>query len=190
LPCGGGRVTRHLVKFLPEAAIHVAELDKRNEDFVVRTFGATPIAAAADFSKGPLRTFDLVFVGSLLTHLPANRFAAALRWFMAALALDGLLVVTTHGRRGDYCERTINRHIDPALWDAVGRSRDETGFGYVETERNAAGSYGFSLATPSWVLRLVENEPTCRVLGFHEAAWSDHQDALILQRRPVAGPYV
>ena len=186
LPCGGGRVTRHLVKFLPEATIYVAELDKRNEDFVARTFGVTPIAAPADFSKTPPRTFDLVFVGSLLTHLPKERFAAALRWFTAALAPDGLLVATISGRRADHCERTMNRYIDPPLWDAAGNSRDATGFGYVETERNAAGSYGFSLAAPSWVLRLVETEPRCRILGFHEAAWGDHQDALILQRRALA----
>jgi hypothetical protein len=91
-----------------------------------------------------------------------------------------------HGRQADNWERTILHHIDPRLWSKVERAWKEHGFGYVETERNAAGSYGYNLTAPSWVLNLVENDPSCRVLGFEEAAWNDHQDAIILQRRPSA----
>lgn len=185
LPCGAGRVTRHLISFFPDAEIYVAELDKRCEAFVVETFGARPFAASPDFAEPPTRAFDLIFVGSLLTHLPAERFAAAVRWFMAALASDGLLVATTHGRRADHCERAMNRHIDPVVWDKTSRAMALDGFGYVETERNAAGSYGYNLAAPSWVLRLIEKDPDFRVVGFHEAAWAEHQDAVVVQRKSL-----
>lgn len=31
LPCGGGRITRHLMKFLPESEIFVADIDQEKE---------------------------------------------------------------------------------------------------------------------------------------------------------------
>ena len=43
LPCGGGRVTRHLIKLLPDAELFVSDLDKALEDFSVRKFGGATI---------------------------------------------------------------------------------------------------------------------------------------------------
>src|SRR5258708_15366287 len=43
LPCGGGRVTRHLKAFLPEAKLFVGDLNKQKEAFVVSKFGAATI---------------------------------------------------------------------------------------------------------------------------------------------------
>jgi SAM-dependent methyltransferase len=185
LPCGGGRVTRHLACFFPEAALFVGELDKLNEAFVAETFRAARVAPGAGFGMPPERTFDLIFVGSLLTHLDADKFATAVDWFIRALADDGILVLTTHGRRADHCERVFNRYIGPALWGPVLDLHARTGFGYVETEQTEAGSYGFSLSAPSWIMRLLEREPSVHIIGFHEGAWDQNQDVLALQKRSI-----
>jgi len=185
LPCGAGRITRHLSAFFYDSKIFVAELDKQKEAFVVEKFGATPIRTTADFSLDPDRRFDLVFVGSLLTHLNAASFERALEWFIKAVADDGVLVFTTHGRRHDFVERKIHRTLDLRRWNTVANDYAQTGFGYIETESKADSSYGISWSAPSWIMRLLENDPRIRIVAFQEAAWDNHQDVVVLQRRPL-----
>ena len=98
LPCGGGRVTRHLRVFLSEATLFVGDIDPVKVDAVCTQFSAYPIDAG-NFRGPPQRRFDLIWVGSSLTHLDENAVRSALRWFADALAVDGLAVVTLHGRR-------------------------------------------------------------------------------------------
>ena len=98
LPCGGGRVTRHLVKFFPDLTIYVSEAEKPKEEFVSSHFKLPKFQAPIDFVGAPSTHFDLIFVGSLLTHLDRNLFKAALDYFVTALNPNGLLVVTLHGR--------------------------------------------------------------------------------------------
>ena len=110
LPCGGGRVTRHLIKLLPDAELFVSDLDKGLEDFTVNQFGGTTIDAGRDFDVAPPRSFDLIFVGSLVTHLDAPMFERALNWFTNALSPEGVLVLTTAGRRAEFLQRTVIRY--------------------------------------------------------------------------------
>jgi len=60
--------------------------------------------------------------------------------------------------------------------------------GMVVFDHREGASYGFCLTAPSWVLQLAEQR-SARILGYQEAAWSDHQDVLVLQQTPLDGPY-
>jgi len=73
-------VTRHLRAFFPDADLFVSDLDKRGECFAAETFAARPIEAAPDFATSLARSFDLIFCGSLPTHLPERRFVNAFDW--------------------------------------------------------------------------------------------------------------
>jgi SAM-dependent methyltransferase len=187
LPCGAGRVTRHLAAFFPRAELYISDLDKAGECFVADNFGATAITATSDFSSPPPMRFDLIFVGSLLTHFDEPTFGTALKWFCQALAPDGLLIVTTHGRRADHIEANLHHHIG-ARWDRVREDCANSGFGFAATEERGGRSYGYSLSRPSWVLRAVEACTGVRILGYQEAAWADHQDVLSLQRHSLELP--
>jgi SAM-dependent methyltransferase len=189
LPCGGGRVTRHLVKLLPDAELFVSDLDKTLEAFTVSRFGGITIDAGRDFDVAPPREFDLIFVGSLVTHLDAPMFERALDWFKSALSPEGVLILTTAGRRAEFLQRTLIRTLDPAKWSAAGREFAASGFGYIETESHSGRTYGASLSMPSWVMRRIETDPGVRVAGFHEALWDNHQDVVILQKHNMQEPY-
>jgi SAM-dependent methyltransferase len=184
LPCGGGRVTRHLMTFFPESEIFVGELDRRLEDFVLESFGVERFRAPADFSGEPEGQFDLIFVGSLLTHFDEDKFKRALAWFIGALAPGGLLAVTTHGRQHDLRQRNIRQFVPASDWEPAFARYNETGFGYVTYPGQ---DYGLSICKPSWLLGLVESDPSVSIVSFQEAAWNDHQDVLVLQRRTLAG---
>ena len=109
LPCGGGRVTRHLSALFPDAEIYASDLNPHKEEFVVRSLGAKSIPPNPDFARDPDRTFDLIFVGSLVTHFDAEKFKRSVNWFIRALAPDGLLVLTTHGRRHEYMQQKVRQ---------------------------------------------------------------------------------
>ena len=187
LPCGGGRVTRHLKAFLPDAQLFVGDLNKQKEAFVINKFGATTVDPQADFSIAPNRHFDLIFVGSLVTHLGQNQYVRAVRWFADALTPDGLLVFTTHGRRTLHL---FHATFHSAEWRDSLLSYLDTGFAYRPYDPampiDGPSSYGTSLSAPSWVTRLVENDPGVRILSLGEGTWGNNQDVVVLQKRPIA----
>jgi len=184
LPCGAGRVTRHLRAFFPEAEIFVSDLNKNKERFVVNKFGATAIKSDSNFSGEPERTYDLIFAGSLVTHFDEPRFVGAVDWFVRALSSGGILVLTTHGRRHEYTQLNVRQYIDAEIWSAASADFAARGFGYVAYPGQ---DYGLSVTKPSWLMRLVEQRPGVRIVAFHEAAWDYHQDVLVLQKRSLCG---
>jgi SAM-dependent methyltransferase len=174
MPCGCGRVTRHLVKFFPDATILVSEIDKAKQTFAASQFGAQAIDIPADFSGDPRHQCDLIFVGSLFTHLNAAQTTRALGYLLDMLSEDGILLFTTHGRyamtqtpKGRY------RSLERRLWRGFMRR----GFGYQGDNR-----YGTSVMAPSWVLAVLETFANARVLGHRELGWARHQDVFIVQK--------
>jgi hypothetical protein len=91
------------------------------------------------------------------------------------------LIVTTHGRRADFIETNVHRHLG-SRWTDVRETWINSGFAFAETERRDGLSYGFSFTRPFWVVGAAETLPGMRILGYQEAAWGDHQDVLSLQR--------
>ena len=177
LPCGHGRILRVLRAAFPEAAVTACDTDRRGVDFCAATFGAEPVYSVEDPAAIPVRgPFDLVWVGSLLTHLDAPRWPGFLAKFRSLLAPDGVCVVTTHGlgavefirgRRGDYGV------ADPAK---LLRHYERYGFAYQPYQ--AGGGYGVSLAKVGWVAEQVQKLPDTRVVLVTEKGWHNHQDVV------------
>src|SRR5437016_1497182 len=70
LPCGHGRVSRILRSRFPGANLTVCDIDRDGVDFCVNRLGARGVYSCADFDKLDLgELFDLIWVGSLITHL-------------------------------------------------------------------------------------------------------------------------
>ena len=180
-PCGGGRVTRHLVKFFPDSEISVSDIERRKQAAVVAQFGVNAIDCPPDFSAPLPERYDLIFVGSLLSHLDQRTFLRALDFFIAGLAPEGVLVLTTVGRytaTATSAETAWRHPIARAI-----RAMNRSGFGYLELDRTRYGvSYGATFAAPSWIMRLIEGRADVMVLGYKERAWDDNQDALIIQK--------
>lgn len=183
LPCGHGRVLRFLRPAFPRAEFTACDLNRDGVEFCARVLGAAPLHSAADPAQiATTATFDLIWCGSLLTHLPRTAGEAFFRFFDRALAPGGVLVVTLHGR---HCEaqltdgrRTVD--LDPAQTGELLAQYRRDGFGYVDY-RGQRG-YGFSLMHPSWVLANLLPCGRWRLLGYHEHGWDARQDVLVLQK--------
>ncbi|HET6573563.1 MAG TPA: class I SAM-dependent methyltransferase, partial [Fimbriiglobus sp.] len=97
LPCGYGRVLRALRAAFPDAAVTACDLNRGGVDFCA-TLGAAPADSADPIDRaGITGPFDLIWCGSLLTHLDRPGWDEFLTFFHRVLAPGGVCVVTTHG---------------------------------------------------------------------------------------------
>ena len=100
LPSGHGRVLRWIKAEFPDARLGAGDIDHDGVDFCAATFGATPVYGHEDPADIEIDApYELIWCGSLFTHLPPERWEGFLALFERALVPEGLLVFTTHGRR-------------------------------------------------------------------------------------------
>lgn len=185
LPCGSGRVMRFLVQRFPAAEITACELAADAVKFCARTFGAVPAFSSLDLDDVSLgKTFDLIWCGSLATHLNERGIVALLRLFHRHLAAGGLLIFTTHG---DFVQRRIpTKDFDYGLTDEqierMGIDYPKTGYGFEDYpgEKN----YGVSLTSPEWIRARVGELGGLREVYFKERGWDSHQDVFGFVREP------
>ena len=95
--CGYGRVLRHLPELLPAAKLVACDLDPRAVDFCSREFGAKGIVAPEKPSRLRLPSFDLIWGGSVWTHLPENEGRQLFSALSGSLNPNGILVFSFHG---------------------------------------------------------------------------------------------
>lgn len=175
-PCGHGRVLRVLAAYHPDATCDVGDLNQSGVNFCVQQLGATPVVADRDPAKVKLNPpYDLIWVGSLLTHLPASEWPGFLKLFRAALHPDGVCVMTTHGHA--VADRV---RADPASYGVTNAKKllagyDTAGFGYAPYANSA--EYGISLSKPGWVADAIRAAGGI-VYGLRERGWADHQDSV------------
>lgn len=177
LPCGSGRVLRFLRQRFPEAEITACELTSGPVQFCVRTFGAVPAFSSLNLDQVALRkSFDLIWCGSLATHLNERGIVALLRLFQRHLAPGGMMMFTTHG---DFVVRRIPTRdfeygLASAQIDRIGTAYPQTGYGFEDYPGET--DYGVSLTSPGWIRARVQELGGLREVYFKERGWDNHQD--------------
>jgi SAM-dependent methyltransferase len=178
LPCGHGRVLRHLRETFPDADITACDLRREGVDYCAKTFGAHALYSDEDVENIaiPPDSFDLIWVGSLLTHLRADRWLDFLSLFQSALRFGGLLIFSAHGKEA--FRRTAGGIFDYGVGEpakaAILFGYERFGFGYAD--HATSKTYGHSLSQSCWVLQEIAKFPQLRVVHFAETAWDNHHD--------------
>ena len=153
--------------------------------------------------------FDLIWCGSLLTHLDADGWTGFLELFESLLSPRGLAVFTTNGpftrdmlwlaAQTPPIAPDDNKPLpesDPAYWPRSARgyfdlpddSKEqmlgdyrETGFGYAHYP--GSDGYGLSVASPAWVCCQLERAPALKLVTYVEHGWDKTQDVVACARR-------
>ena len=166
----------------PDAKLVACDISRDAVDFCAQEFGAIPVYSQEDPAAielpGP---FDVIWVGSLFTHVPEPRWIAFLDLLASVLSEDGLLVFTVQGRnvRRQLAVRPARDGTSTeAGVEQIVRGYDEHGFGYADW--SGASGYGTSLNRPSWVTRQIEERPGLRLVGYREIGWG-RQDVVTCQ---------
>lgn len=183
LPCGFGRVTRFLRKAFPSARLTACDLQADGVTFCARTFGAEPVVSANAVGDIPLRgPFDLIWCGSLLTHLREQRCLEFLRFFRGLLAVDGILVVTMHGRATatELASGRSRADLDQSRVAQLLADCGARGFAYVDYAGQS--DYGFSLARRDYLTGHLLSAAELRLVDYQEKGWDSRQDVLCLRR--------
>jgi SAM-dependent methyltransferase len=183
LPSGYGRVLRTLTAAFPEAEVTACDIDRDAVDFCAQALGATPLYSSED----PLQIeakgrYDLIWCGSLQTHLPSGRWGEFLEFFRSVLSPGGLLVFTV---AGDYVARRLTKRehtygLPEESIDGLVGDYSAKGFGYRNYDWSE--DYGISLSSPVGVLTQLARISEWRLISYWERGWNDHQDLIATLR--------
>lgn len=178
--CGHGRVLRWLAARYPRASLTACDVDADGVAFCSRELGADGLVAPVRPAELELpRRYDLIWCGSLLTHLDAADGEALIERLSSALAPGGTLVLTTVGDHGaERMRGGETYHLPPERARAVVAAYERDGFGYADYGGHER--WGVTLTSPAWVRARAHG---LEEVWFGERAWDAHQDVLAFRVR-------
>lgn len=186
LPCGHGRVLRMLRAAYPQAKIHGCDIKEDGVRFCARRFGAAPVVSTGGPAEIKLPgRYDLIWVGSLLTHVDAANWHGFLKLFADHLKNSGVLVFTTLGRTFIRELQQGSRDIAMRDPDAVLRAYRADGFAYQDF--SSTPGYGIAAVRPRWVAQTLESFPELELMAYTEGGWNGRQDSVVC-RRAIRAP--
>lgn len=194
LPCGHGRVLRHLTKLLPDARFDACDLDESGIAFCAETFAARPLSSKEDLTQMQFdTTYDLIWVGSLFTHISHELTSTWLAHLARFLSPRGFLVGTMHGRWSEHVHK-VHPYIAEDRWRTILDGFRQSGYGYSDYHAREShdylhGSYGISLAAPHTIVTDIEQIPGVRLLLYRERGWADHQDVFAIGKPSFSEPW-
>ena len=183
MACGYGRVLRWLAQRMPARRITACEVIPEAVRFCRQEFGARPLLAPLDPNElvFPER-YDLIWVGSLLTHLrpeAAMRFAHRL---VETLNPGGVLVFSS---QGPSCLAQIPMYgfMFADKTEVFREQLDAVGAAFLPYYAHEP-DYGITLLAPAYVRAALpeDGDPPIRLLRHAERGWDNHQDVWSFQR--------
>ena len=183
MACGYGRVLRWLVQLIPPERITACELVDESIRFCHEEFGVEALLSELDLRSMRFpRNYDLIWVGSLFTHLMPGEDIAFLQVLARALNPRGMLLLST---QGPSCLNNI------PMYGSMFRGKTEefraqlkaSGVAYLPYFASNP-NYGIALHTPDYLDRALAGATGERVRRFYyaERGWDDHQDVNGFQR--------
>lgn len=153
--CGCGRLLAALERHFPELRVHGCDVDpaaiawssKRFPRFCLRTNGEWP---PCEF---PSSSFDVIWCGSVFTHIDEAHQDAWLEEFHRLLQPDGLLLASVHGR--------LSWERSPPFWG--NRRLERRGFFFLKSHVDAG-------LHPDWYQMAWHSEAYVRC---HWSRWYD-----------------
>ena len=182
--CGYGRVLRILRATWPLAPITAADLEPDGLAFCMEHFDISGFRSQISPVAIPLaHSFDLIWVGSLVTHLDAPKISGFLNLFSSLLAPGGHVVFTSHGDHmiDRLQSGTCHYDLTPEKSASLLSSYASSGFGY-EDYPNRSG-YGVSATSESWMRHTIAAIPSLRFRAWLPHHWDNHQDVWCCSRQ-------
>jgi SAM-dependent methyltransferase len=168
---GFGRFTRHLTKAIP-GKVTCSDVLPGSNAFVAREFGVHTFESTHDPRALQLKPeYDLIFVLSLFTHLPANMWTPWLQCLERGLAPGGLLVFTTHNEE----DARIRHRV----------SFDASELHFIPTSESPSidgETYGTIFTTRRYVEEAVLSALGHKPLLIRERCFWEGQDAVVVAR--------
>jgi SAM-dependent methyltransferase len=170
---GHGRFTRYLASVMPKERIWAAEILKDAVAFQQEQFGIQALQSTTvpeEFTT-PQR-FDMIFVGSLFTHLPDKTFTRWLKQLYSLLSPGGILVFSVHGE-----------HVIPE-----GATMPESGIYYLASTEVAdldVEDYGATTVTDAYVRKAIQAVTGGSEFQYIYKGLNSYQDVYVISNAPM-----
>ena len=185
-PCGHGRVMRFLKIMFPDAVIVGGEIDSGAVDFCKRTFSAVGFVSTDDFAGIALqRKFDLIWCGSLITHIKEESTVALLDFFYRHLKDGGTCVFTTHGeliRKMIETKEGQSFLMAPGGEEQLLRDYKARGYGFANYRAGQKRDLGTSLTSHARIVEMAQAVGTWKETLYLEHGWHS-QDVCAFTKR-------
>jgi len=191
-PSGYGRVLRFIWGTYRGIDITACDLNHEAVDFCEENFLVHPVYSRENLRELTIdRKFDIIWSGSLLTHLDRQRFVDTIDFYERHLSDNGIVITTTMGRccAHELLHKKRNLGIsDHAAIVRLVETFESDGFSYHPYD--SAQDYGLTLVKPEITASIVYGFPRLRLVAIAEAEWVDFQDVVVLQKMPADTPWI
>jgi SAM-dependent methyltransferase len=180
--CGYGRVVRVLTDRVPASSVWVTDVIGEAVEFCHREFGVNAIADLAARSELD-GTFDVIYLISVLTHLPFDVSNSLIGQLTELLAPGGVLVVTAHGPELLAHPETYGPEF-AAQQGAIASEFEHVGACYRPYSHSKDSSYGVAWHSESYFTAMVADASGGRlaVARYEPRGLGGHQDVYAIRR--------
>jgi SAM-dependent methyltransferase len=190
LPCGFGRALRLFKIAFPNATLCGCDLNIEAVQFCKQEFGVDTVVSNQDFKVTFPHSFDLIWSGSLLTHLDESHATDLLKLFHRSLSPNGLCVFTMFGRAS---EEWLKSRAETYLVTEAGRlgilsGLAKNGYGYADYPWGPG--YGTAVANRERMVEIASAVGDWSFSSFHESAWADQNDVYAFSKSSITKPLI
>ena len=173
---------RLLRERMPPERITACDVVPEAVAFCAHEFGARPLLSDPEFDGVPFESYELIWVGSLVTHLDERLLTKFTSLLPHLLEPGGIALITTHG---DFAIEDVSRYEDrlAPMQATLEEEYRRTGFAFVPYEGRTEGM-GYAFHSPEMLCRAVESASggTLQRLAEWPQGWDHHQDVLVFGR--------
>lgn len=181
--CGYGRVLRFFKAAWPDAAVTVCDLMPDGLAFCMEHFDVCGFRSKVEpVMPSIAHRFDLIWAGSVITHLPADKVRGFITLWRDLLLTGGRMVFTSHGTlvHERLSARSFLYDLTDEAADRVLYEYKSSGFGYADYATTKG--YGVSLNSEAWMRAQVEGLGGLGYVKFIPRLWDNHQDVWCFER--------
>jgi hypothetical protein len=173
---GYGRVARHLRCLFPKAELSFC--DPEGAEFCSNRFNGTTIPPSASFCQLSLpQHYDLIWVGSVFTHLNWEDMSGLFSKLLSSTSNDGVLIASFSGAAALLKAACSDRYRLPnEQWLDICNQYHELGVGWVKTTSGYHPGWGRSLIKIGRILELGKTQDRAKLIMLSEGRWGGLQD--------------
>ena len=186
--CGHGRILRLLQQHVPPHRITGCDVDAEAVWFCSAEFGVKPLVSSWDLRKIRLKTYDLIWSGSVFTHLDEENCEILIGHLGRALRPGGIVIFSAHGQLSLDGLAWLYEGIYAGEADDIRQEVAERGFSfrhYGAEFGEFPGPYGMTWHSRQYLIdafdRLFDGE--IELLLHRPQGWDNHHDVFAFRRR-------
>ncbi len=188
--CGHGRVLRLLQQKVAAQRITACDLDEEGVRFCAAEFGVRPMLSSWDIGRIPLTTYDLIWSGSVFTHLDAASCDHLLQRMGQSLLPGGLMVFSMHGEFSLANLEHLYGGEHAAEAATIRREVAEQGISFRHYAANwgdFAGTYGMTWHRKEYLQERAAalTDGALRLAFFRPQGWDHHHDVIAFEKVEV-----